>query len=98
FANFGTLVQHGFARNMLWTLDEDHSPLPVVNSQSNADLLLKSTEEDLRFELRIHITISAGKLTLVPHVRNVDNKAFTFTLSLRNYFSISDVRLAYFIL
>nr|GFC79685.1 putative glucose-6-phosphate 1-epimerase [Tanacetum cinerariifolium] len=95
-ANFGTLAQHGFARNMLRTLDEDHSPLPVVNSQSNADLLLKSTEEDLktwpfRFELRIHITISAGKLTLVPRVRNVDNKAFTFTLSLRNYFSISDV-------
>ncbi|GJW17452.1 putative glucose-6-phosphate 1-epimerase [Tanacetum coccineum] len=96
FANFGTLEQHGFARNRLWTLDEDPSPLPAVNSQSNADLLLKSTEEDLktwpfRFELRIRITVSAGKLTLIPRVRNVDNKAFTFTLALRNYFSVSDV-------
>ncbi|GJV50794.1 putative glucose-6-phosphate 1-epimerase [Tanacetum coccineum] len=97
-----TLEQHGFARNRLWTLDEDPSPLPAVNSQSNADLLIKSTEEDLKtwpfrkfvhyiFELRIRITVSAGKLTLVPRVRNVDNKAFTFTLSLRNYFSVSDV-------
>ena len=48
FANLGTLEQHGFASNMLWTLDDDPSPLPVVNSQSNADLLLKSTEEDLK--------------------------------------------------
>nr|GEV20276.1 putative glucose-6-phosphate 1-epimerase [Tanacetum cinerariifolium] len=83
-------------RNKLWTLNEDPSPLPTVNSQSNADLLLKSTEEDLKtwpftFELRIRITVSAGKLTLVPHVRNVDNKAFTFTISLRNYFSVSNV-------
>ena len=51
-----------------------------------------------RFELRLRITVSAGKLTLIPRVRNVDNKAFTFTLALRNYFSVSDVRLAYSIL
>nr|GEV10316.1 putative glucose-6-phosphate 1-epimerase [Tanacetum cinerariifolium] len=33
FLSFGTLWQHGFARNRLWTLDEDPSPFPVVNSQ-----------------------------------------------------------------
>ncbi|MFS7999132.1 putative aldose 1-/Glucose-6-phosphate 1-epimerase, galactose mutarotase-like domain superfamily [Helianthus anomalus] len=96
FANFGTLEQHGFARNRLWLLDDDPSPLTPSNNQSTADLLLKSTEEDLktwpyRFELRLRITVAAGKLTMIPRVRNLDNKAFTFTLALRNYFSVSDV-------
>ncbi|KAL7603634.1 putative glucose-6-phosphate 1-epimerase [Lactuca sativa] len=96
FANFGSLEQHGFARNRLWLLDEDPSPLTPANNQSCADLLLKSTEDDLktwpyRFELRLRIAVSAGKLTLIPRVRNVDNKAFSFTLALRNYFSVSDV-------
>nr|XP_043614996.1 putative glucose-6-phosphate 1-epimerase [Erigeron canadensis] len=96
FANFGTLEQHGFARNRLWLLDDDPSPLSPANNQSSADLLLKSTEEDLktwpyRFELRLRICVSAGKLTLIPRVRNVDTKAFSFTLALRNYFSVSDV-------
>ncbi|MFS7969843.1 putative glucose-6-phosphate 1-epimerase [Helianthus anomalus] len=96
FANFGTLEQHGFARNRLWSLDDDPSPLTPSNNQSTADLLLKSTEEDLktwpyRFELRLRITVGAGKLTMIPRVKNLDNKAFTFTLALRNYFSVSDV-------
>ncbi|KAJ0494296.1 putative glucose-6-phosphate 1-epimerase [Helianthus annuus] len=88
--------QHGFARNRLWSLDDDPSPLTPGNNQSTADLLLKSTEEDLktwpyRFELRLRIIVGAGKLTMIPRVRNVDNKAFTFTLALCNYFSVSDV-------
>ncbi|MFS7997867.1 hypothetical protein Hanom_Chr12g01147031 [Helianthus anomalus] len=39
--------KHGFARNRLWSLDEDPSPLPPANNQSMVDLVLKSTEEDL---------------------------------------------------
>nr|GEY69514.1 putative glucose-6-phosphate 1-epimerase [Tanacetum cinerariifolium] len=38
FASFGTLWQYGFARNRLWTLDEDPSPFPAVNSQLHVDL------------------------------------------------------------
>ncbi|MFS7925328.1 putative aldose 1-/Glucose-6-phosphate 1-epimerase, galactose mutarotase-like domain superfamily [Helianthus anomalus] len=48
FANFGTWEQHGFARNRLWSLDDDPSPLTPANNQSTADLLQKSTEEDLK--------------------------------------------------
>ncbi|KAK1390212.1 hypothetical protein POM88_018390 [Heracleum sosnowskyi] len=36
-----------------------------------------------RFELRLRISVSAGKLTLVPRVRNVDSKAFSFMFALR---------------
>ncbi|XP_043705913.1 putative glucose-6-phosphate 1-epimerase [Telopea speciosissima] len=96
FANFGSLEQHGFARNRLWSLDSNHSPLPPTNSQSSVDLILKSTEEDLKtwprsFELRLRISLSAGKLTLISRVRNTDNKAFSFTFAMRNYLSVSDI-------
>ncbi|CAK9159159.1 unnamed protein product [Ilex paraguariensis] len=48
FANLGSLEQHGFARNRLWSLDNDPSPLPSANNQSTVDILLKSAEEDLK--------------------------------------------------
>lgn len=96
FGCFGSLERHGFARNRVWSLDDSPSPLPAANSMSTVDLILKSTEEDLkiwphRFELRLRIFLSAGKLTLIPRVRNIDNKPFSFTFSLRNYLSVSDI-------
>ncbi|KAJ4973782.1 hypothetical protein NE237_006956 [Protea cynaroides] len=96
FTNFGSLEQHGFARNRLWSLDSCPSPLPPANSPSSVDLILKSTEVDLKtwprsFELRLRISLSAGKLTLIPRVRNTDNKTFPFTFALRNYLSVSDI-------
>ncbi|KAI3463040.1 hypothetical protein Pfo_019703 [Paulownia fortunei] len=96
FSNYGTLEQHGFARNRLWSLDSSPSPLPAVDNQSTVDLILKSTEDDLktwphRFELRLRISLSSGKLTLIPRVRNTDNKAFSFTFALCNYLFVSDI-------
>ncbi|KAJ6775808.1 APOSPORY-ASSOCIATED PROTEIN C-RELATED [Salix koriyanagi] len=43
------------------------------------------------FELRLRITLSASKLTLISRVRNTDNKPFSFTFALRNYLSVSDI-------
>ncbi|MFS7924085.1 putative aldose 1-/Glucose-6-phosphate 1-epimerase, galactose mutarotase-like domain superfamily [Helianthus anomalus] len=53
------------------------------------------TEEDLhtrpyRFELRLRVYVGADKLTMIPRARNADNKAFSFTIALCNYFSVSD--------
>lgn len=48
FGNFGGLERHGFARNRFWSLDDDPSPLPPANKQSSVDLILKSTEDDLK--------------------------------------------------
>lgn len=45
-----------------------------------------------RFELRIRISISPGKLTLMPSVINVGDKAFSFTFAMRNCLSVSDIR------
>lgn len=46
------------------------------------------------FELRLRISLSAGKLILIPRVRNTDNKPFSFAFSLCNYLSVSDIRYA----
>ncbi|CAN6811098.1 unnamed protein product, partial [Brassica oleracea] len=96
FGNFGALERHGFARNRFWSFDNDPSPLPPANQQSTVDLVLKSTEDDLKiwphsFELRVRISISPGKLTIIPRVRNTDPKAFSFMFALRNYLYVSDI-------
>lgn len=127
FGNFGALERHGFARNRFWSFDNDPAPLPPANQQSTVDLVLKSTEDDLKiwphrcvqlisllvhfdvifswlnflcllccsFELRVRISISPGKLTIIPRVRNTDLKAFSFMFSLRNYLYVSDIRYPY---
>ncbi|CAN6464455.1 unnamed protein product [Victoria cruziana] len=96
FGNFGTLEQHGFARNRMWSIDDCASPLSPANNQSSVDLILKSTDEDLKtwprsFELRLRISLGPGKLTLIPRVRNTDSRPFSFTFAIRNYLSVSDI-------
>ncbi|XP_020229326.1 putative glucose-6-phosphate 1-epimerase isoform X1 [Cajanus cajan] len=96
FGNLGSLEQHGSARNRLWSLDRDPSPLPPSDNQSSVDLVLKSAGVDLKtrpssFEFRLRISLSAGKLTLIPRVRNTDKKTLSFTLSTSNYLSVSDI-------
>ncbi|TQE03051.1 hypothetical protein C1H46_011415 [Malus baccata] len=96
FGNFGSLEQHGFAKNRLWSVDSDPSPLAATNNQTSVDLILKSTEEDLKtwprsFELRLRVSLNAGKLTLIPRVRNTDSKTFSFSFALINYLYVSDI-------
>uniref|UniRef100_A0A0R0EHC5 Glucose-6-phosphate 1-epimerase n=1 Tax=Glycine max TaxID=3847 RepID=A0A0R0EHC5_SOYBN len=95
FGDLSSLEQHGFARNRMWSLDRDPSPLPPLDNQSSVDLILKSTEVDLKtpcsFEFRLRISLNAGKLILIPRVRNTANKAFSFSFTLCNYLSVSDI-------
>lgn len=49
FGDLGSLEQHGFARNRMWSLDRDPSPLPPpLDNHSSVDLILKSTKVDLK--------------------------------------------------
>ncbi|XP_076951772.1 putative glucose-6-phosphate 1-epimerase isoform X1 [Bidens hawaiensis] len=50
FGSCGSLEQHGFARNKIWTVDENPPSLPAKDSsgKSFVDLLLKPTDEDLK--------------------------------------------------
>lgn len=50
FGNCGSLELHGFARNRTWTFDDNPPPLPSHESKGKSfvDLLLKSSEEDMK--------------------------------------------------
>lgn len=94
FGNLGSLF-HRSPKNRLWSID-NCTPLDGTSNRSSVDLIFKPTEEDIKmwqrsFELRLHISLGPGKLTLVPRLRNTDNKSFTFTFTLCNYLSISDI-------
>ncbi|KAI3801620.1 hypothetical protein L1987_29729 [Smallanthus sonchifolius] len=100
FSNLGTLQSHGFARNRLWTVD--NNPPNVTSEVANGvfvDLLLKPTEEDLkiwphRFEFRMRVTLGpTGDLMLASSIKNTDadGKLFTFTFAHHTYFSVSNI-------
>ena len=50
FGSKGLLEQHGFARNRMWTID-DQPPSPKINGlkgHASVDLVLKPSEEDYK--------------------------------------------------
>ncbi|KAI3513974.1 hypothetical protein L1887_12258 [Cichorium endivia] len=98
FSNLGPLKSHGFARNRVWTIDNNPPPFPSKTIIGVfVDLLLKPTEEDLkiwphRFEYRLRVTLGLkGDLMLTSRIRNTDIKPFNFTFSYHNYFSVSNI-------
>ncbi|CAL1376984.1 unnamed protein product [Linum trigynum] len=100
FGMHGSLEQHGFARNTVWTIDKDPPPFPTVSSnKAFIDLILKPSEDDPkswphRFEFRIRITLGpGGDLMLTSRIRNTntDGKPFTFTFAYNNYFYLTDI-------
>ncbi|XP_071706068.1 putative glucose-6-phosphate 1-epimerase isoform X2 [Rutidosis leptorrhynchoides] len=99
FGNCGSHEQHGFARNKIWAVDEDplsHS-FKDSNRKSYVDLLLKPSEEDLKFwphgfELRLRVCLGLdGNLTLISRVTNTKEKPFSFSFAFHTYLSVSDI-------
>ncbi|MBA0589699.1 putative glucose-6-phosphate 1-epimerase [Gossypium raimondii] len=99
FGNCGSLEQHGFARNKIWTIDENPPPLSPNDSHAKSfiDLLLKPSEEDLKcwphsFEFRLRVSLAAdGSLALISRIRNVNGKPFSFSFAYHTYLSVSDI-------
>ncbi|PSS24252.1 Glucose-6-phosphate 1-epimerase [Actinidia chinensis var. chinensis] len=99
FGNCVSLEQHGFARNKVWTIDENPPPLHHNDShgKSFVDLLLKPSEEDLKFwphsfEFCLRVSLGAdGKLTLISRIRNINSKPFSFSFAYHTYLSVSDI-------
>lgn len=96
FGNLGSSEHCGSSRSKMWSLDNCLLHLVPPSSPSLVDLILKPTGNDIKmwprsFELRLHISLSPSKLTLITHVKNTDNKTFSFTFAVRNYFSVSDI-------
>ncbi|CAI8618020.1 unnamed protein product [Vicia faba] len=99
FGNCGSLERHGFARNRMWAIDENPPPLPPNDSRGKSfvDLLLKSSEEDVRcwphsFELRLRVSLTtSGDLSLISRVRNINGKPFSFSFAYHTYLLVSDI-------
>ncbi|KAF6142344.1 hypothetical protein GIB67_023369 [Kingdonia uniflora] len=100
FSSDGSLEQHGFARNRLWSIDTDPPPFPTVGTnKAFIDLLLKTSEEDMKvwphsYEFRLRVTLGpGGDLMLTSRIRNTntDGKPFQFTFAYHTYFSVSDI-------
>ncbi|KAI7741502.1 hypothetical protein M8C21_007732 [Ambrosia artemisiifolia] len=99
FGSCGSLEQHSFARNKVWSVDDNPPSLPANDSsgKSFVDLLLKPSEEDLKcwphsFELRLRVCLGAdGNLTLISRVRNINAKPFSFSFAYHSYLSVSDI-------
>ncbi|EYU32206.1 hypothetical protein ABFS82_02G171000 [Erythranthe guttata] len=99
FGNCGSPDQNGFARNKIWTIENNPPPLHPNDSvgKSFVDLLLKPAEEDLKcwphsFELRLRVALASdGNLILISRVRNINGKPFSFSFSYHTHFSVSDI-------
>lgn len=91
FGKYGDLKQHGFARNMTWSIDTAYSG----TGPSSARFVLNDTEETRAsawphaFELSLIVSLApdGNKLTLDLAVENKQSTAFTFTIALHSYFS-----------
>uniref|UniRef100_A0A0E0LSR8 glucose-6-phosphate 1-epimerase n=1 Tax=Oryza punctata TaxID=4537 RepID=A0A0E0LSR8_ORYPU len=101
FGTHGNLEQHGFARNRLWTIDDNPPPLPVNPAiKSFVDLILRPSDEDLKiwphsFEFRLRVALGPnGDLSLTSRIRNTstDGRSFSYTFAYHTYFSVSDIR------
>ncbi|XP_020264976.1 putative glucose-6-phosphate 1-epimerase isoform X2 [Asparagus officinalis] len=99
FGNCGSLEQHGFARNRMWSIDNDPPPLHQHNDNDKVfvDLLLKPSEDDMKcwphhFEFRLRVSLTmTGDLTLTSRIRNINGKPFGFSFAYHSYFSVSDI-------
>uniref|UniRef100_A0A5B7C8S9 glucose-6-phosphate 1-epimerase n=1 Tax=Davidia involucrata TaxID=16924 RepID=A0A5B7C8S9_DAVIN len=99
FGNCGSLEQHGFARNRIWTIDDNPPPLHQNDSHGKSfiDLVLKPSEEDLKcwphsFEFRLRVSLAAdGNLALISRIRNINGKPFSFSFAYHTYLSVSDI-------
>ncbi|CAA0818270.1 aldose 1-epimerase family protein [Striga hermonthica] len=96
--NFKPFEQHEYIKHKLWLLENE--PLdraPSGDSRlSSVNLLHRTSDKGskilaCRFEVRLNISISQGKLTLLPSVKNIGNKSFSFAFATRNSLSISDI-------
>ncbi|XP_055817320.1 putative glucose-6-phosphate 1-epimerase [Solanum dulcamara] len=96
FGTTGKVLQHGLVRQNLWSLDSSPLHLSSSGSQSSIDLIFQPIGKDLKtnpssFELRLHVSLGPGRLTLIPSVKNTDNKSFSFIFGLCNDLSVSDI-------
>lgn len=91
FGATGPLRQHGFARNVRWTVARN------MQGEDGARVLLTLADSEytralwpyaFRAELSVHV--AASSLTVEMTVENTDSHPFEFTVALHPYFGVRD--------
>ncbi|XP_020584454.1 putative glucose-6-phosphate 1-epimerase [Phalaenopsis equestris] len=84
------LLQHGFARNMEWSLvdSQNNEGKPVVTLEHKDDPYSRSMW-DFSFQALYKVTLHARSLSTTLSITNTDKKPFSFTTALHTYFSAS---------
>ena len=86
FSNFGNILKHGFARQVLWNVDK-----VLEGKNSKIVLSLIENEESLtifpyKFKLSLTIQFNSTNLTMSLGLQNCDENPFEFNCGLHPYF------------
>ncbi|KAK8943400.1 hypothetical protein KSP40_PGU018438 [Platanthera guangdongensis] len=86
----GVLQQHGFARNIEWSLlDSDNNGGEPVVTLELKDGLYSRSMWDFGFQALYKVKLSAKGLSTALTIKNTDKKPFSFTTALHTYFRAS---------
>ncbi|WVZ12851.1 hypothetical protein V8G54_017381 [Vigna mungo] len=84
------IQQHGFARNMDWTLvDSENAEVSPVVTLELKDAPYSRAMWDFSFHALFKVTLNAKSLSTELTVKNTDSKAFSFSTALHTYFRAS---------
>ncbi|KAF9619476.1 hypothetical protein IFM89_007224 [Coptis chinensis] len=83
----GAIQQHGFARNMNWSIADSESVEgnPIITLELKDDPYSRSMW-DFSFKALYKVILNANSLSTVLTVTNTDNRSFSFSSALHTYF------------
>uniref|UniRef100_A0A0E0LZW5 glucose-6-phosphate 1-epimerase n=1 Tax=Oryza punctata TaxID=4537 RepID=A0A0E0LZW5_ORYPU len=86
----GTMQQHGFARNMNWSItdSEANEGDPAVTLELKDDSYSRSMW-DFSFQALYKVSLHSTSLSTTLKITNTDDKPFSFNSALHSYFSAS---------
>lgn len=83
----GSMKQHGFARNLAWTVIEARPDSLVLAIESNAATF---AQYPWRFRVSLSFVVSAARLRLAMTVANLSDSAMPFGIGYHPYFQVGD--------
>lgn len=89
FSDRGSMVKHGFARNLPWRLDQ-RAQASLTMTQRDGDASRQHWPH--AFEAQLSVRMESGALEILFTVVNTDSVAFSFTTALHTYLRVDDIR------
>jgi glucose-6-phosphate 1-epimerase len=89
FSDRGTMVKHGFARDLPWRIGE---PMPASMTMTLYDDDASRQYWPHAFEAQLDVRLGPGNLEIVFKVVNKGNEPISFTTALHTYLRVDDIR------